>query len=86
MSEEPRGPGGVTCIEVVELMSDYIEGALSPSERARFEEHLSLCPPCRDYLAQVQATIVGAAGLTEDDVPPKTMDALLDAFRDWKSR
>ena len=85
MNEETRGPGGVTCIEVVELMSDYVEGALGPAERARVEEHLSLCPPCREYLAQIQATIVGAAGLTEEEIPPSTMDALMDAFRDWKS-
>ena len=84
MSEEARGPGGVTCIEIVELVTDYVEGALSPAQRARFEEHLSLCPPCREYLAQIQTTINGAAGLTEEEVPPPTMDALIGAFRNWR--
>jgi len=83
VSVTERGPGGVTCIEVVELMTDYIEGALTPSERERFEVHLSLCPPCRDYLDQIRATI-GAARITEDGVPPSVMDELLHAFRDFR--
>lgn len=85
MSEEQRGPGGVTCIEVVELMSDYVEGALSPADLVRFEEHLSLCPPCREFLAQIRATIAGAGRPSVEEIPQATVDALLDAFRDWRS-
>ena len=85
MSDERRGPGGVTCIEVVELMSDYVEGALSPDDLARFEEHLSLCPPCREFLAQIRATIAAAGRVGVEEIPQETIDALLDAFRDWRS-
>jgi anti-sigma factor RsiW len=69
---------------MVELMNDYLEGALAESERARFEAHLSSCDPCTTYLAQIRETIRLAGGVTEESVPPDVRDQLLQAFRDWK--
>jgi anti-sigma factor RsiW len=74
--------GELSCARIVELITDYLEGALPEELRARFEEHLSYCPPCREYLAQMRATMEITGRLTESDVPPETMDALMRAFRD----
>ena len=77
----------MVCKELVELVTEYLEGALSPVDRARFEEHLGACAKCRTFVAQLQETtvLVGAA-LTEDalDREPELRDELLLAFRDWK--
>ena len=77
-------PIGITCQELVELVTDYLEGALSTEQRARFEAHLSTCPGCEDYLQQMRLTIGATGRLTEDSIEPKTRDALLALFRDWK--
>jgi anti-sigma factor RsiW len=76
----------LTCAEAVELMSDYVEGALGEAARARFEQHLALCPGCDNYLDQVRYTISIAGRLAEDDVPPGLRTELLHAFRGWKGR
>ena len=73
--------GELSCARIVELITDYLEGVLEESLRARFEEHLSYCPPCREYLAQMRATVEATGRLTEADVPAETMDALMEAFR-----
>ena len=77
-------PVGITCQELVELVTDYLEGALPTGQRARFEAHLSTCPGCEDYLQQMQLTIGATGSLTEDSLEPTTRDALLAVFRDWK--
>jgi anti-sigma factor RsiW len=78
--------GDMGCRELVELVSDYLEGALPPSERARFEEHLVLCPGCTYYLGQMRETIDVVGELTEESIPPEAERALLEAFRAWKSQ
>jgi anti-sigma factor RsiW len=77
-------PAPLTCREMVELMNDYLEDALSPEDRARFEAHLSGCDPCTRYLAQIRETIEVTGRLTEEAVPTATRDELLRAFRDWR--
>ena len=74
----------ISCQEVVELVTDYLEGAMSPDDVARFDHHLSLCEGCVFYVEQIRMTIaaVGRAGV--EDVPPETRDDLLAAFRDFK--
>ena len=74
--------GGLSCARIVELITDYLEGVLEESLRIRFEEHLSYCPPCREYLAQMRATVEATGRLTEADVPAETVDALMEAFRE----
>lgn len=74
------------CREVVELMTDYIEGALSESDRARFEAHLSTCDGCTRYLEHLRTTIRLSGKLGADTIPPELEAELLNAFKDWKSR
>jgi anti-sigma factor RsiW len=74
----------LSCKELVELVTEYFEGALPPADRARFEEHLGSCGYCRLYLEQMRQSINLLGGLTEDSVPPAAKDDLLRAFRDWK--
>jgi anti-sigma factor RsiW len=71
----------LTCKELVELVTDYLEGALPETERRRFDEHLSSCPYCLTYLDQMRQTIRALGRLPEETVSPEVMNALLDAFR-----
>ena len=77
-------PVSITCQELVELVTDYLEGVLPTVQRERFEAHLSTCPGCKDYLQQMRLTIGTTGRLTEDSLEPNTRDALLALFRDWK--
>lgn len=74
----------MSCKELVELVTDYLEDALPPAERARFEEHLGICPGCVTYVEQIRATVLTVGTLREEQIPPQTRDELLAAFRDWK--
>jgi len=76
--------GELTCRELVELVTDYLEEALPPAERARFEEHVAGCDACAVYLDQIRATVAVAGKLGEERVAPAARDALLAAFRTWK--
>lgn len=73
----------LTCAELVELVTDYLEGAMDPAARRRFEEHLAVCRGCEDYLEQIRTTIAAAGRVTPEDLDPVLRDRLLDAFRDW---
>jgi predicted anti-sigma-YlaC factor YlaD len=74
----------LNCQELVELVTDYLEGALPERERARFDEHLGICEGCAHYLDQIRLTarLAGRAGEELERLPG--MDHLLEAFRDWK--
>jgi anti-sigma factor RsiW len=74
----------LTCQELVELVTAYIEGTLPPDERARFDAHLVVCPGCVTYLAQMRQTISLLGTLTEASLSPQARDDLLEAFRRWK--
>ena len=74
----------LNCADIVKLVTDYEEVRLTPGERRRFEEHVSICPPCRSFLAQMRTTIELVGELHEEDVPPAMEEHLLTAFRDWK--
>jgi anti-sigma factor RsiW len=77
-------PMDVTCKEVVELITDYLEGALSLEERTRFEQHLVTCPGCKAYLRQIRQTIDASRRLTEESLPSGIREELLDVFREWR--
>ncbi len=77
-------PDDLSCKELVELVTDYLEDELAQSTRARFEMHLSYCLWCRDYLDQMRATMKLAGRLPEEALPPGSKEALLRAFRGWK--
>jgi anti-sigma factor RsiW len=83
-SQEPMNTSYMTCQELVELVTEYVEGALPPVERARFEEHIMTCPPCRAHLDQMRRTIDVLGALPASSLSPEAEQALLAAFRDWK--
>jgi anti-sigma factor RsiW len=72
-----------TCREVVELVNDYLEGAMSPEDRMRFERHLDECPHCVTYLEQMRLTVGVLGRLREDALPPAVRDELVRLFADW---
>jgi anti-sigma factor RsiW len=78
-------PVELTCRELVELVTDWLEGKLPPHERARFEAHLVACEACRAHLQQMRHLLDATGRLAEEDVPPAARDALLHAFRAWRS-
>ena len=75
----------MNCSELVELVTDYLEGSMSVDERARFDEHVSGCDGCTTYLEQFRITIRLTGMLSEDQVAPDAREALLGAFRDWRA-
>jgi anti-sigma factor RsiW len=79
-------PGDLECRELVELVTEYLEGALTPEERTRFELHLAICPGCAAYVRQLRATLGASRRLSEGSLPDETRARLLTAFRDWKRR
>ena len=74
----------MACAELVEVITDYLEGKLPARDRRRFEAHLGGCDGCDAYLEQMRTTISLTGRLREEDVPPELEQRLLAAFRDWK--
>ena len=72
----------VTCQEVVELVTDYLEQALPADDAAVFEQHLNFCDGCDWYVDQMRTTIATVGRIEEENVPPATREKLLAAFRD----
>ena len=72
-----------TCREMVELMTDYLEDAMSTQTRERFERHLAGCDGCSNYLGQLREVIRATGMITEDQIPADRKNELLSAFRDW---
>jgi anti-sigma factor RsiW len=75
----------LVCRELVELVTDYLEGRLSRRDRKRFENHIAGCAACTAYLAQMRRTIATTGRLTEEQIPAHARDELLAAFRDWRA-
>ncbi len=73
----------MTCQQLVELVTDYFEGALTPAERDRFDAHLKVCPGCEHYIEQMRITMRLVQDASELDGRPEVAE-LLDMFRDFK--
>ena len=73
----------LTCKELVELVTGYLDGSLRGRRRRRFEAHLSGCDGCTRYLRQIEVTIRATGRLTEERVTEEQKTVLLAAFRDW---
>ena len=80
-----RRDRALVCRQAVDLMTDYLEGALGERDRARLEAHLSDCPHCREYLAQLRVTIDALGQAEPDDLPPEALDELVDLYRRWRT-
>ena len=74
----------LTCREVVELVTDYMEGALSAKQSARFEQHLAFCDPCIEYLGQIRTTVALVQQLAPAPVDQEIKDKLLELYRTWQ--
>jgi anti-sigma factor RsiW len=74
----------LTCKEVVELVTEYLTGAMPDAERARFDAHLSACDPCAEYLRQMRTTVALSGRLDEGALPDDVKRDLIDAFRRWR--
>jgi anti-sigma factor RsiW len=75
----------LVCQQAVELVTDYLENALSRRERRRFEAHLAGCPHCTEYLAQMRATIRLTGTLTPDDLTPQMRSEFVELYRQWRA-
>jgi anti-sigma factor RsiW len=75
----------MTCKELVELVTSYLDGELRRRERRRFEAHLAVCDGCTRYVAQMRDTIRATGGLSEEQVTEEQRTVLLAAFRDWRT-
>jgi anti-sigma factor RsiW len=76
----------MVCRELVEVVTDYLDGSMPAERRLLLEEHLAFCDWCQTYLEQLRATIRLTGTLREDDLGPAARAALLGVFRDWKGR
>jgi anti-sigma factor RsiW len=75
----------LTCKELVELVTDYLEGALSSEDKERFEAHLAACDGCAAHLQQMRKTIQTVGNLEENSLSPEAKENLLRLFRNWKT-
>jgi predicted anti-sigma-YlaC factor YlaD len=75
----------LSCQELVELVTDYLEGALSPVDTARFEDHIGRCGACSIYLEQMRQAIELVGHLSVDALTPEAERDLLEAFRGWRA-
>ena len=73
----------LTCRQMTELVTDYLEGRLSWKDRFRFHFHLGTCRHCRKYLRQMTVAVRTLGRLPAVEIPPATMDALVERFRSW---
>jgi anti-sigma factor RsiW len=74
----------LSCQELVELVTDYLEDALDERDRRAFEGHLGDCDGCTEYVEQLRVTIRITGTIEPKDLSPQAEDALLQAFRDWR--
>jgi anti-sigma factor RsiW len=73
----------ITCREMVELITDYLEGTMPARQRRRFERHLSACDGCTTYLEQMRTTVALTSRLRVQAIPEEAVAPLLAAFHDW---
>ena len=73
----------LTCRQMTELVTEYLEGTLSWKDRLRFQLHLGICRHCREYLREMKLTARTLGRLPQVQIPARTMDALMEQFRSW---
>jgi anti-sigma factor RsiW len=79
-----KKPAAMDCNELVELVTDYLEGKLPQADVERFEAHLEECEACATYIEQIRQSVAVVGTLSEETLPQGAADALLAEFRDWK--
>jgi anti-sigma factor RsiW len=74
----------MACQELVELVTDYLEGRLSPADRERFDAHIAGCDACTAYLEQMRMTLAALGRIPEESISAPAREELLVAFREWR--
>ena len=74
----------LSCQDITEIVTDYVEGRMSFGTRVKFHFHLGMCTHCRRYLRQMRQTIQMSASLPREPAPQAVRDELMRRFRDWK--
>jgi anti-sigma factor RsiW len=72
------------CREISSLVTEYLEGTMPLDQRADFERHVAVCPPCRGHLRQMRVLLRAAGGLRDEALPAELRAALLDHFERWR--
>ena len=75
----------LVCRQAVELVTDYLEDALSQAQRRRFEAHVAHCPDCPEYLAQMRVIVALAGSITPDDLTPRMRGEFIGLYRRWRA-
>ena len=81
-----RRPAPLSCQELVELVTDYLEGALDEPTRLRFEQHLAGCEGCTEYVERMRETVRLVGRLEKTDLPGPARAKLMAAFQYWKNQ
>lgn len=79
-------PVSFSCQQIVDLVTEYVDGVLPADERLAFEQHVAICPPCRAYFAQMRKVVRVGGRLREEELPAHVREHVMSAFRDWKRR
>ena len=74
------------CREVVEVLTDYLDGALPPADRVALEQHLLFCDGCAAFLQQLRTSVALTGRIQEEDVPDAVLDQVVQMFRERESR
>ncbi len=75
----------VTCREFVEVLTDYLDGALDPGERAEIERHIVICRGCTNYVEQFRSTIGLLGRIADEEAGDAPSGAALALFREWQA-
>jgi anti-sigma factor RsiW len=75
----------LVCREAVALVTDYLDGALSRGDRARFEAHIADCPHCETYLEQIRTTIALTGRVAPEELAPEVQEDLVQLYRSWRA-
>jgi anti-sigma factor RsiW len=82
IADHPSQADDLACIEAVELITDYLEGALPPAQARRLEHHVETCPGCSEYVDQMRMIGGSLGGLSHDSIPAEMRNGLIAAFRE----
>ena len=84
MNQHDAARDEMACQELVEVITDYLEGSLSVQDVLRLEAHLAGCPPCQTYVEQMRLTLRAVGHLSSEELAPQTRTKLVEAFRSWR--
>ena len=79
-------PDDIACVEVVEIATEYLEGTLPPDRAQTLERHLTTCPGCSEYVAQMRTLADSLGGITQESFSPEMRARLIAAFRELRDR